>query len=163
MGLSQTRKEEKQPVEGVGKILPAVLKKHLCRPDESLLAVLAPLWPSIIGKGIARQCRPVAFAAGTLTIATSCPTWAAQFRQLADEIRTCINRFLGGNLVRKLKVRVDPSIDTASVIAVPENDAPIGVQSRGEVNAATPLEPDVARVLQQSCAKYFARGKRKVH
>jgi hypothetical protein len=163
VGHFETLTEVKRPVEGVGKILPAVLQKQLHRSDASLLELLAPLWPNVVGKGVARQCQPVSFASGTLTISTSCPTWAVQFRQLADEIRACINRFLGREFVKKLRVRVDPAMGGGDFRTGLGTNTPIDISSVNELGNAASLEPDVAHVMQQSYAKYFARGKRKVH
>ena len=148
-------------MEEIGKILPAVLRGHLRHSEAPFLDLLAPLWPRIVGKGIARQCRPVSFFGGTLTLATSCPTWAAQLRQLSEQIRAEVNRYLGSDVVRKLRVRQDSSVAPAefaagkAIVAEPAAlDGP---------DAAKRLHPDVAGVLQRSYAKYFARGTRKVH
>ena len=70
-------------MEEIGKILPAVFKRHVRPSDPSRLELLASLWPRLVGKAIARQSWPVAFEAGTLRVATSCPTWATQLRRLA--------------------------------------------------------------------------------
>ena len=150
-------------MEEVGKILPAVFRKQCHRSEVSLLELLMALWPRVVGKGIARQARPVSFAARTLTIATSCPTWAVQFRQMSEEIRASVNRFLGGELVEKLRVRVDPTVDYADLTAGEEKNLPSDPPSSDRLSNTSPLEPDVANVLQQSYSKYFSRSQRKVH
>ena len=148
-------------MEKIGKILPAALRDQLRHSEAPLLELLTPLWPRIVGKGIARQCRPVSFFGGTLTVATSCPTWAAQLRQLSEQIRAEVNLYLGSEFVRRLHVRQDSSVAPAEM---PDSkaiaDEPAALDGP---DAAKRLHPDVAGVLQRSYAKYFARGLRKVH
>ena len=148
-------------MEKIGKILPAELRDHLGHSEAPLLDLLTPLWPRLVGKAIARQCRPVSFFAGTLTIATSCPTWAAQLRQFSEQIRAEVNRYLGSDLVRKLRVRQDSRVVPAEM----PDDKTIAAEPAAldGPDAAKRLHPDVAGVLQRSYAKYFARGMRKVH
>ena len=148
-------------MEKIGSILPAALRNQLRHPEAPLLDLLAPLWPRLVGKGIARQCRPVSFFGGTLTVATSCPTWEAQLRQFSEQIRVEINRYLGSDLVRRLRVRQDSSVAPAEI---PDDKAVAAEPTALDVpDAAKKLHPDVAGVLQSSYAKYFARGLRKVH
>jgi predicted nucleic acid-binding Zn ribbon protein len=92
-------------VEEVGKILPAILKRHVQRPDARVVEILAPFWSQVAGKAMARQCRPVAFREGTLTLATECSSWSVQLQQMAEEIRAEINSFLGKPVVKKLRVQ----------------------------------------------------------
>jgi len=66
--------------------------------------VLSPLWSQVAGKALAKESRPVAFSAGTLTLAITNPDWAVPVRQMADEIRARINSFLGGPLVKHLRI-----------------------------------------------------------
>jgi predicted nucleic acid-binding Zn ribbon protein len=92
-------------MEEVGKILPAILKRHVQRPDVRVVEILAPFWPQVAGKAMARQCQPVAFQEGTLTLATDCSAWSVQLRQMAEEIRAEINSFLGKPVVKRLRVQ----------------------------------------------------------
>lgn len=151
-------------MEEIGKILPAVFKRHLRQSDPALVDLLAPLWPRLVGKAIARQSRPVAFLAGTLQVATSCPTWAAQLQQLAEEIRTEINGHLGAPVVKRLRVRYEPKSGGTETPAParPSRSAPEKPTLEG-LDGATGLEPDLSGVLQRSFAKYFSRHNRKVH
>ena len=151
-------------MEEIGKILPAVFKRHLRPSDPALVDLLAPLWPRLVGKAIARQSRPVAFEAGRLQVATSCPTWAAQLQQLAEEIRAEINGHLGVPVVKKLRVRYEPGSGgtDAPTSARASQAAPESPTGRMPDNAAR-LEPELSGVLQRSFAKYFSRRTRRVH
>ena len=150
-------------MEDVAKILPAVFKRQLQRSEAALLDLLTPLWPRIVGKALARQCRPVSFGAGTLTIATSCPTWAVQLRQLGDEIRASVNRALGSEFVKKLRVRQDPTVDSTLPPANERLKPLPDLLGADSPRSPALLGSEVAGTLQRSYAKYFARGNRKVH
>jgi len=151
-------------VEEIGKILPAVFKRHVRQSEPALAELLASLWPRLVGKAIARQSRPVAFEAGTLQVVTSCPTWAAQLRQLAEEIRAEINGHLGGPVVKKLRIQYEPKAganETATPARV-SHSAP-EIPTGRVLDGTARLEPELSGVLQHSFAKYFSRRERKVH
>ncbi len=128
-----------------------------------MLDLLKSLWGSMVGHGIAKQCRPIEYAAGTLTIVTSCPTWAVQFRQLNEEIRSNINKFLGGEHVKRLRVRVDPSFE---IVSPQKADTSLRslVRPKVKVTQGLPKEPsDPLGILRQSYQKYFSRNDRKAN
>jgi hypothetical protein len=148
-------------LEGIAKFLPAAVRQQLFRSDPSLLELVKSVWGSMVGQGIAKQCRPIELASGTLTIVTSCPTWAVQFRQLNDEIRGNINKFLGGEHIKRLRVRVDPSFVPSKP---PKGDPSLRAMVRPQVKVTKgqPQEPgDPLGILQQSYQKYFSRSDRK--
>ena len=91
-------------MEEIGKILPKVLRPQFSRLEPPVIEVLSPLWGQVAGKALAKECRPVAFSAGTLTLATTDPEWAIPLRQMEDEIRAHVNRFLGGPVVRHIRI-----------------------------------------------------------
>jgi predicted nucleic acid-binding Zn ribbon protein len=151
-------------VEEIGKILPAVFKRHVRQSEPALVELLAPLWPRLVGKAIARQSRPVAFEAGTLRVATSCPTWAVQLGQLAEEVRLGINGQLGAPLVKKLRVEYDPEAGGAALRkAAPASRSTPEIATGKGLHGAARLEPGLSGVIERSYAKYFSRHERKVH
>ena len=91
-------------MEEIGKILPKVLKPQLSCLEPPVVEVLAPLWTQVVGKALAKQCRPVAFSGGTLTLATDDADWAGPLQQVAEEIRTQVNNFLGKPVVQHLRI-----------------------------------------------------------
>jgi hypothetical protein len=148
-------------LEGIAKLLPPAVRQQLFRSDPALLELLKSLWGSMVGQGIAKQCRPIDFAAGALTIVTSCPTWAVQFRKLNEEIRKNINQFLGGEHIKRLRVRVNPAFQ---VPTLPEAGPSLRglVRPRVKVTQTTPKDADdVLGILKQSYDKYFSRNDRK--
>jgi hypothetical protein len=91
-------------MEEIGKILSKVLRPQFSRLVPPVIEVLTPLWGQVAGKALAKACRPVAFSAGTLTLATADPDWAAPLKQMADDIRAHVNIFLGGPVVRHVRI-----------------------------------------------------------
>jgi len=151
-------------LEEIGKILPHMFKAQVRRADPALVEILTPLWPWVVGKGIAQQTRPVAFASGTLTLATACSTWAAQLRQMAEEIRAQINGFLGTPIVKKLRVQHAPAMSATEVAPVPRRSAlDLETPSLPVPAGAAKLDPEISGIVERSFAKYFARNRSKVH
>jgi hypothetical protein len=128
-----------------------------------MVEVMNSLWVSMVGRTIALESRPVEFTSGTLTIVTSCPNWAVQFRQINEEIRHNINKVLGGEIVKKLRVRLDPSFQPPEM---PEVVATGKAQLRPRVKVSKSTakdRKDVLAILRNSFDKYFARNDRKLN
>ncbi len=143
-------------MEEIGKIFPSIFKKHVQGRQPRVVEILAPLWPRVAGKAMARQSQPVAFGAGTLTLATACPSWATELRRMAEEIRAQVNSFLGGPVVKRLRVRYTPELE------IRKSEFETG-NSKFENRSWEPdfefprIDPEVARILEQSFTKYFSR------
>lgn len=150
-------------MEEIGKLLPAIFKRQVRRNDPKVVEILAPLWARVVGKGIALQSRPAAFEAGTLTVVSSCPTWAAQLRQMSEAVRAQVNNYLGGAIVKKLRVRVVLKADIVEA-STPQETIPLdGGPAPPLPEGAAQLGPEMTGMLERSYAKYFARRKTKVH
>ena len=149
-------------MEEVGKILPRVVRRHVRGEGPPVLEVLAPLWARVAGKAIAEQARPVAFAAGTLTLATACLCWARELRELQEEIRASVNSALGRPLVKRLRVRHAPEMDSAGAAPPPSSAAALTERPQWAENNAG-LDPEIREVLVRSFAKYFARRPEKIN
>jgi len=151
-------------MEEVGKILPSVFKRHMRHAAPRVVEILAPLWPRVAGKAMARRCQPVAFSAGTLTLAADCSCWGAQLQQMAEEIRAEVNSFLGGPVVKKLRVRCVDQLDPAWLPEPQQaiSPAPEVSQTDWPANEAS-FDPDMARTIGRSYAKYFGRRQKGVH
>lgn len=151
-------------MEEISKILPAVLRRHARRDRPPVVEMLAPLWSQVAGEAIAAQSRPVAFEAGRLTLATACPTWAAQLAQLQGQILAAINAFLGRTLVKELRVRVVAEAvvtqtKAAAAIAANESQAAAANLPAPPALRDSRLDAEIARVLAQSYSKYFSRAR----
>jgi len=92
-------------MEEISKILPLIFRSQVRRSSPRIVEILAPLWPQVAGKPMARHSWPVAFEEGTLTLESDCTAWSAEMRRMSDDIRAQINQYLGAPTVRKLKVR----------------------------------------------------------
>ncbi|HEV2493677.1 MAG TPA: DUF721 domain-containing protein [Terriglobia bacterium] len=93
-------------MQGIGSVLPAVLKSCMQRGRPRIVEILEPFWPRVAGKAIAANSAPIAFVSGTLTVATSAPPWAVQLRGMSEEIRAAVNDFLGEPVVKKLRIEL---------------------------------------------------------
>ena len=145
-------------MEEVGKLLPRIFKRQMGRKDPRLVEILGPLWLRVAGSGIAENSRPIAFVAGTLTLETSCLSWAAQLRQMREEICAEINKYLGCSVVKKIEVSV--ALDSGrtkpdmSRIEFPVSDA----RKTDGAGAISRIEPKAARINGHSKKKIPARG-----
>lgn len=92
-------------MEEISRILPLIFRNQVRRNNPRVVGILAPLWPQVAGKPMARHSRPVAFEEGTLTLESDSTAWATEMRRMADEIRAQINRYFGVRTVHRLKVR----------------------------------------------------------
>ncbi len=148
-------------MDEVGKILPAVFKPHVRHGELPVAEILAPLWPRVVGKAMARQCRPAAFSRGTLTVVAESESWSLQLQQMAEVIRAEINTFLGGPVVRRLLVRQIIGLD-----AVNSGGTRVGLArpeaSQGEwADRAARPKSGLARVADRAFQKRFVRSFRK--
>ncbi len=157
--------DEKNGVSGmdeVGKILPAVFKPHVQRGEPAVAEILAPLWPRVVGKAMARQCRPAAFSRGTLTVVAELESWSLQLQQMEKEIRTEINAFLGGPVVRRLVVRQVIGFDAVNTGAPQAEFVPPEKSSQKWADRAADPKAGIARLAHRAVQKRFAPSFRKV-
>ena len=153
-------------MEEVGRLLPSVVGRHMQVADSCLVQVLSALWPRAVGKRIAEHSLPVSFVSGTLTLATACPSWAAQLGQMREEVRAGINGFLGRRLVRKVKVRHTPSLvrkSAQSRAGTRDGTLEAGQSklARSDLKPALelrPLDPEIARFVEEVYVRYFAEA-----
>ena len=146
-------------MEAIGHSLPAVFRRHARRAGSDLVEVLAPLWARAAGKAVAEHSRPVAFWSGTLTLATTSETWAAQLRLLGPEVLGVVNEFLGAPLAKELRVRVERASGGE------ERDAAAPIVARTAENLRIApcdfprgLDAETRAILTRSFSKYFARA-----
>ncbi len=151
-------------MEELGNIMPQVFKARGLGGRPPLLPVLVPLWPRVVGKLIAREAQPVAFGEGVLTIAASSTCWVTQLRSLSEEIRRQINGFLGGPVVKELRLRRQKSWETQVPLSLPsgvkDSQPPLLLETARNLWAQTDvkLDRDLAGVVERSFVKYFSRN-----
>lgn len=75
---------------------------------------LARSWEGIVGERLASVSAPARLENGTLVVASSSGPWGAQIGFLAEEIRGRANSLLGSEVVRRVRVVVDPEGATGS-------------------------------------------------
>lgn len=149
-------------MDEVGKILPTLFKAHARHGESPVAEILAPLWPRVVGKAMARQCRPVTFIHGTLTVVAESESWSLQLQQMEEEVRAEINAFLGGPVVKRLLVRQVIGLDAVNT---PPPRADLGQpekSSREWADRAASPKSGIARLADRALQKRFARSFRKV-
>ena len=153
-------------MEEVGRILPSVVGRHVHDADVCLVQVLNALWSRAVGKEIAQYSRPVSVASRTLTVATACPSWAAQLGQMREELRATINGFLGRPLVRDVWVRHTPSLVLDSEKSNVEGrnwklktgkPKPDNPDSKPALELAN-LDPEIGRYVAEAFTRYFSQA-----
>lgn len=149
-------------MEEIGKILPKILKPQFSRSEPPVVEVLAPLWSQVAGKLLAKECRPVEFSTGTLTLSTMDPEWVVPLQQMAEEICAHVNNFLGRPVVSHLRivcagkhVRSDRSQPLAEGLAVSR----LGLSAGQDRVIASGMPQAIGR----SRVKTLARKRGKVH
>ncbi|MGA9059697.1 MAG: DUF721 domain-containing protein [Terriglobia bacterium] len=151
-------------MEEIGVLLPKVLKPQLSRLEPPVVEVLAPLWTRVAGKALARQCRPVAFSAGTLTLATDDADWAEPLQQMAEEIRAHVNNFLGKPVVKHIRILRVGKVDRSNRAQRRPENLPVSKPKRKDwARQVSCKAPDMAQVIGRSHAKYSGRKRGQVH
>lgn len=65
-------------------------------------------WSGIVGPGIAAHAAPTSLRDGVLRVRADSPTWATELGYLGGEIKARVNRAVGSELVREVKVWIGP-------------------------------------------------------
>ena len=91
---------------GIGAVLDELLASPRWRPGTKL-AELGGRWDEVVGARLARECRPVSLADGTLLVEVSTAAWAVQLKFLDGEIRRRANETIGNGTIRTVRVVVD--------------------------------------------------------
>jgi predicted nucleic acid-binding Zn ribbon protein len=149
-------------MEEIGKILPKVLKPQLSRLEPPVVEVLAPLWTRVAGKALAKECRPVAFSGGTLTLATEDADWAEPLQQMGEEIRAHVNNFLGKPVVKHLRILSVRKPDHGDRSPRQPENLPVSKPGRKDWPRQGPgRASEAAEMAGRSRAKYFGRKRGK--
>lgn len=149
-------------MEAVGKLLPQIFKRHMRREDAHVVQVLEPFWPRVAGKEIAEHSKLLTFEAGTLTIGTSCPSWAAQLRPMADELRAAVNIFLGCSLVKTVHVRFLQNLERVDLRMRPDDFAMIEARKSGAAVTNPKFNPPMGRIIVRPKVKTSPRGEKRL-
>jgi hypothetical protein len=64
------------------------------------------VWAAAVGPEVAARSRPLSVRAGRLTVAVESPAWMQQLSFLRETLRDAVNRALGENLVREVRLRI---------------------------------------------------------
>lgn len=69
-------------------------------------ARLAASWPEAVGDLIAAHSEPISLERGVLTVRADSAVWASELKLLGNQVAAAAGRFLGGETVTGLSVRV---------------------------------------------------------
>jgi hypothetical protein len=88
-------------MERAGKTVWAALRR-IARPEKPL-DLLVAVWPLMVGARLAGHTRPVGWNGARLDVGVDEGPWQAQLERLARPLRTKVNAWWGGNLVREVR------------------------------------------------------------
>lgn len=96
--------------KGLSPISPLLkaMSKNLGLEKEMDLFRLKEAWPDIVGPAIASHTTPQAIRYHVMTLHVDGATWLHELSFLKEEIRRKINRQLGKNVVRSLRLKIGP-------------------------------------------------------
>ena len=95
----------KAPPEHLGRALNRTLRRlEGAYPDQAHR--IWEVWETAVGEPLASHCRPVDYRNGTLVLAVNSASWMQQVQFLTGTVRDTLNRALGEDLVRQVRLRV---------------------------------------------------------
>ncbi len=143
----------------LGELWPQLFKDRVLGGEAPVLLIVTPLWPRIVGKPIAREVQPVAFCNGVLTLEAPSESWVIQLRSMSEQVRSRVNGFLGGPLVKDLRVRRRYARGTQAKSDSEDSgpDLPLAAAAKLWADADVKLDRDVAGIVERSFTKYFSR------
>ena len=86
----------------------AAVTAELGIPDPTALGALTKRWDEVVGPAVAPHARLRSLRGDVLTIAVDAPPWATELRYLEDTLRERVADVTGTNVVRTVRVVVDP-------------------------------------------------------
>jgi predicted nucleic acid-binding Zn ribbon protein len=78
----------------------------------STLAAVQRCWDEVVGPTIATHAQPVGERAGVLDVACSEAVWAAELELMGPQLLAALNKKLGADKLRSLRVRADAARST---------------------------------------------------
>lgn len=82
-------------------------------------------WGEIVGDSVAQHAEPSSLKGGVLRVRADSPSWASEIGYLKDEIRTAVNRTVGLELVKEVRVWTGPGRPRPSRSSTPLPGAPV--------------------------------------
>ncbi|MGZ4126562.1 MAG: DUF721 domain-containing protein [Actinomycetota bacterium] len=70
-------------------------------------------WATVVGSEVAARCEPVSLVGGTLSIRADGPAWASELTLLSRSIAERADSYLGGGVVKDVRVSAGPPRSTA--------------------------------------------------
>jgi len=118
------------------------------------------VWAQAVGE-IGRHAQPRAISDGRLTVAVQDSAWMQELHFQKDAIRKSLNRLLGGQVVREIKLTTRSFVDPAPARQPSPDPAPLDPAVEAEARAAAQAIAD-PELREQALAAFLAlaRGRR---
>lgn len=100
--MSEWREREPQ---GIKELLEKMMSSAGFAPRMEF-ARLHASWSEAVGEVIASHSEPVSLERGVLTVRADSAVWASELKLLGGQVATAASRFLGGERVTEIRVRV---------------------------------------------------------
>jgi predicted nucleic acid-binding Zn ribbon protein len=98
--------EEREPVALADALV--AIGEELGLADPVAIGALADRWEEVVGPAVAHHARLRSLRGGVLTIAVDAAPWATELRYLEDALRTRVAEVAGADVVRSVRVVVEP-------------------------------------------------------
>lgn len=94
-----------QSPDDLSRVLQRVMRQaEASYPDRSHR--IWEVWDAAVGPEVAARSRPVSLRSGRLSVAVESPAWMQQLSFLRETVRDAVNRALGEDLVREVRLRI---------------------------------------------------------
>ncbi|MEW6487860.1 MAG: DUF721 domain-containing protein [Thermodesulfobacteriota bacterium] len=140
--------------------LPRVLQRVLRQaeasyPDRSHR--IWEVWDTAVGPDVAARSRPLSLRSGRLTVAVESPAWMQQLSFLRETMRDAVNRALGEDLVREVRLRIaeaeppaPPPRDPARPPPWLAREVPAEVAAAVDREVASIRDPELREAVRQT-------------
>jgi len=136
-----------------------VLARLVPPSDPGRGALLAAVWPKVVGPHMAARSRVAGYARGTLIVEVPGPEWRRELERLAPIVEAQLRHMLDRVPLRRLRVveRPDwPGEPAAAVRTAPARpDAPEAVRRSADAIA----DPELRALCLRTAGAYLARGR----
>jgi hypothetical protein len=118
-------------------------------------------WEEIVGAVVAEHAEPSSLKEGLLRVRADSPAWATEIGYLRDEIKIAVNRVVGLELVKEVRVWSGPRGDRAGS----PRRTTSGTSTHGDLRSpgghTTPVPPDPQIAAERARAAWLRRERRR--
>ena len=151
----------KKPVERLSATITKILKARGLESRLSEYRIFGH-WEKAVGDVIARHAHPVAMYGKKLTLVVDSPAWMQQLSLLKPEIKENVNRSLGSNVVKDIKLILGEVAAVKKNADLPAAPAILDQEERVAIDryAEDVHDPDIREAVRRVMEKDFLRRKK---